>query len=134
MGAFQLSSKSVQHERPSRNGRSFTNIQKQAKKYEVIFGMGLFFENLKLKYIFVNIVRNILWSLGPTFSGEPSYFENASGVVETVSSNVVVIKFFDGFTHRMAKFYPGSMYINGQISLASVIKGNFFHAWPDYIK
>jgi len=117
-------------------------VQKNSKPREIVTGK-IFFYYQQLPSLIrePNVIlllnkheSQIKLFLGPTFNSEPSYFQNVSGVLETVSSKLVVIKFFDGFCHRLAKFVPGQMYINGALNLGSVLKNSFFHSWPDYIK
>jgi len=63
-----------------------------------------------------------------------NYSMGVEGSIYSVNSKIVLIKFFDGNSHRLAKMIPGQMFIDGKICLGYVIKNDPFQQWPPQVK
>ena len=59
---------------------------------------------------------------------------SVEGSMYCVNSKIVLIQFFDGSCHRLAKMIPGQMFIDGKKSLGYAIKNDPFQQWPPFVK
>ena len=70
---------------------------------------------------------------GP-LTDDPQYLSEVEGRIHSVNSKIVLIQFHTGFSWRLAKLSPGTMYVDGKKCLGYLIKDNTFHAWPPVLK